>query len=229
MLEKILTFEPSWFDDEANSSGALSSRLSNEATMVKSLVADRMSLLIQLLRLYLIKTHGYVAMSYLGKLALVRLRYFVTRSQDGPRRQGVARACEVRSGVVLDFGLKELTDICCALDICTGKVIADAGSMTSDIARGSTAVASVFSILDRQSLISSNANDGNGPSGVNFEKLRWRNRNKKKATSAFDVQSEQVVQEALDQDNGKVVEQGTYNQLKNKQGAFFQLANIQKA
>ena len=28
---------------------------------------------------------------------------------------------------------------------------------------------------------------------------------------------------------GKVVEQGTYNQLKNKQGAFFQLANIQKA
>ncbi|GKE66478.1 putative ABC transporter B family member 8, partial [Tanacetum coccineum] len=75
------------------------------------------------------------------------------------------------------------------------------------------------------------------------------------ATSALDVQSEQVVQEALDRimvgrttvvvaprlntirnldtiafvSDGKVVEQGTYNQLKNKQGAFFQLANIQKA
>lgn len=37
--------------------------------------------------------------------------------------------------------------------VSTGKVIADAGSMTSDLAKGSTAVASVFEILDRQSLI----------------------------------------------------------------------------
>ena len=75
------------------------------------------------------------------------------------------------------------------------------------------------------------------------------------ATRTLDVQSEQVVQEALDRimvgrttvvvahrlntirnldsiafvSEGKVVEQGTYNQLKNKQGTFFQLANIQKA
>lgn len=27
---------------------------------------------------------------------------------------------------------------------------------------------------------------------------------------------------------GKVLEQGTYNQLKNKKGAFFELANLQK-
>src|ERR1044072_5952923 len=40
MLEKILTFETAWFDEENNSSGALCSRLSNEASMVKSLVAD---------------------------------------------------------------------------------------------------------------------------------------------------------------------------------------------
>lgn len=74
------------------------------------------------------------------------------------------------------------------------------------------------------------------------------------ATSALDVQSEQVVQEALDRimvgrttvvvahrlntirhldsiafvSEGKVLEQGTYNQLKNKKGAFFELANLQK-
>ncbi|KAL0339027.1 UNVERIFIED_CONTAM: putative ABC transporter B family member 8 [Sesamum angustifolium] len=47
MLEKILTFEAAWFDEEQNSSAALCCRLSNEASMVKSLVADRVSLLIQ--------------------------------------------------------------------------------------------------------------------------------------------------------------------------------------
>lgn len=74
------------------------------------------------------------------------------------------------------------------------------------------------------------------------------------ATSALDVQSEQVVQEALDRimvgrttvvvahrlntiknldsiafvSDGKVVEQGTYSQLKNKRGAFFNLLNLHK-
>lgn len=72
------------------------------------------------------------------------------------------------------------------------------------------------------------------------------------ATSALDVQSEQVVQEALDRimvgrttivvahrlntikeldsiavvDDGKVVERGTYAQLKHKRGAFFNLVNL---
>lgn len=73
------------------------------------------------------------------------------------------------------------------------------------------------------------------------------------ATSALDVQSEQVVQEALDRimvgrssivvahrlntiknldsiafvADGKVVERGTYAQLKNQRGAFFNLATLQ--
>lgn len=73
------------------------------------------------------------------------------------------------------------------------------------------------------------------------------------ATSALDVQSEQVVQEALDRimigrstiviahrlntikeldsiafvADGKVVEQGTYAQLKSMRGAFFTLACLQ--
>ena len=71
------------------------------------------------------------------------------------------------------------------------------------------------------------------------------------ATSALDVQSEQVVQEALDRtmvgrttvvvahrlntikeldsiayvSEGKVLEQGTYAQLRHKRGAFFNLAS----
>lgn len=73
------------------------------------------------------------------------------------------------------------------------------------------------------------------------------------ATSALDVQSEQVVQEALDRimvgrttvvvahrlntikhldmiayvAEGKVVEHGSYSQLKSKRGAFFSLARLQ--
>lgn len=73
------------------------------------------------------------------------------------------------------------------------------------------------------------------------------------ATSALDVQSEQLVQEALDQlmvgrttvvvahrlntirnldsiafiSEGKVLEKGTYSYLKDKRGAFFNLVNLQ--
>ena len=46
-LTKILTFEIEWFDQEHNSTGALCSRLSVDSTMVRTLVADRLSLLTQ--------------------------------------------------------------------------------------------------------------------------------------------------------------------------------------
>ncbi|KAJ0977985.1 hypothetical protein J5N97_013459 [Dioscorea zingiberensis] len=49
MLHKMLTFEVGWFDDEENSTGSLCSRLAKDATMVRSLVGDRMALLIQTL------------------------------------------------------------------------------------------------------------------------------------------------------------------------------------
>ena len=46
-ITKILTFEIEWFDQEHNSTGALCSRLSTDSTLVRTLVADRLSLLIQ--------------------------------------------------------------------------------------------------------------------------------------------------------------------------------------
>ncbi|KAI3754234.1 hypothetical protein L1987_54013 [Smallanthus sonchifolius] len=245
MLEKILTFEPAWFDDEQNASGALCSRLSHEASMVKSLVADRMSLLIQtgsgvliamvmglvvawklalvmiavqpltILCFYARKVmlstmsanfikyqnqstqiaveavYNHRIVTSFGSLGIV-LQIF-DKAQDGPRREGRKKAWLAGMGIGLAQGL---TFICWALDfwyggklvdageisagdvfktffilISTGKVIADAGSMTSDIAKGSTAVASVFSIFDRQSLISNNVHDGNEASGAKLEKL----------------------------------------------------------
>lgn len=245
MLEKILTFETAWFDDEQNASGALCSRLSNEASMVKSLVADRMSLLIQTvsgvliamvmglvvawkLALVMIAVQPLTILCFYARKVLLStmsanfIKYqnqstqiaveavynhrIVTsfqslgivlqlfdKAQDGPRMEARKKAWLAGIGIGSAQGL---TFICWALDfwyggklvnageisagdvfktffilISTGKVIADAGSMTSDIAKGSKAVASVFSILDRQSLISSNIHDGDGTSGVKLEKL----------------------------------------------------------
>ncbi|KAF7106310.1 hypothetical protein CFC21_107049 [Triticum aestivum] len=51
--------------------------------------------------------------------------------------------------------------------ISTGRVIADAGSMTTDLAKGADAVASVFAILDRVTAI-----DPDNPEGYKPEKLK---------------------------------------------------------
>jgi ATP-binding cassette subfamily B (MDR/TAP) protein 1 len=47
MFSKILTFEVGWFDKDENSTGDICSRLETEATMVRSLVGDSLSLLVQ--------------------------------------------------------------------------------------------------------------------------------------------------------------------------------------
>ena len=47
LFEKIFTYEIEWFDQENNSSGAVCSRLATDATMVRTLVADRLLMLAQ--------------------------------------------------------------------------------------------------------------------------------------------------------------------------------------
>ncbi|XP_057461232.1 putative multidrug resistance protein [Actinidia eriantha] len=47
LLEKMMTFEIGWFDQDENTSAAICARLSTEANIVRSLVGDRMSLLAQ--------------------------------------------------------------------------------------------------------------------------------------------------------------------------------------
>ncbi|XP_074271903.1 putative ABC transporter B family member 8 [Silene latifolia] len=228
MLEKIFSFEAAWFDEEENSSGALCSRLSNEATMVKSLVADRVSLVVQTISAVTIAMVMGLVTAW--KLALVMIAVqpltilcFYTRkvllssitnnfvkaqnqstqiaveavynhrivtsygcvgkvmelfdlAQNEPRKQGRKKSWLAGIGMGSAQGV---TFMCWALDfwvggklvekgeisagdvfktffvlVSTGKVIAEAGSMTSDIAKGSAAVASVFKILDKPSQIS---------------------------------------------------------------------------
>ncbi|CAN6238063.1 unnamed protein product [Urochloa humidicola] len=47
MLAKILSFEVAWFDEDENSSAMVTARLATQATKVRSLVGDRMCLLVQ--------------------------------------------------------------------------------------------------------------------------------------------------------------------------------------
>ncbi|OIT40171.1 PREDICTED: putative ABC transporter B family member 8 [Nicotiana attenuata] len=245
MLEKILTFEAAWFDEEQNSSGALCSRLSNEAAMVKSLVADRVSLLVQStsavtvamvmglvvawkLALVMIAVQPLTILCFYTRKVLlstitakfVKAQYQSTQTaveavynhrivtsfgsinkvleifdeaQDEPRKEARKKSWLAGIGIGSAQGL---TFICWALDfwyggklvnageisaadvfktffilVSTGKVVAEAGSMTSDLAKGSAAVASIFAILDRNSLIQGSYDAKNNSSGTNLEKM----------------------------------------------------------
>ncbi|KAK4415580.1 putative ABC transporter B family member 8 [Sesamum alatum] len=245
MLEKILTFEAAWFDEEQNSSASLCCRLSNEASMVKSLVADRVSLLIQTTSS--VTTSMVIGLILAWKLALVMIAVqpltilcFYTRkvilstitsnfvkaqnqstqiaaeavynhrivtsfgsiekvleifdeAQDEPRKEATKKSWLAGVGIGSAQGL---TFMCWALDfwyggtlvnrgeisagdvfktffvlVSTGKVIAEAGSMTSDLAKGSAALASIFAILDRQSQILGSYTAGDDNGGMKLRKM----------------------------------------------------------
>lgn len=223
MLAKVLTFEVGWFDQEDNSSGAICSKLANEANVVKSLVSDRISLVIQTLSaVILAMTLGLIVAWRLAILMIavqpLTIFCFYTRkvlltsmsSKSGKaQNQGSQMAAEavanhrtitalcskdtvlalfaatqrgtlkegIRQSWLAGFGIasaQSLTFLTWALDfwyggklveqglissesvfktffilVSTGRVIAEAGSMTSDLAKGSAALKSVFGILDR--------------------------------------------------------------------------------
>jgi ATP-binding cassette subfamily B (MDR/TAP) protein 1 len=231
VLEKILTFEAAWFDEDTNSSGSLCSRLSDESSLVKTLVADRISLLLQTacgiviavtmglvvawkLALVMIAVQPCTMICYYAKKIvlsnvsrdLAKAQYQSTQiaieavynhrmvtsfgcsskilqlfehTQEGPLRK--ARKKSWVAGITT--GLSPcLTFLSWALDfwyggklaqsgeitagdvfktffvlVSTGKLIADAGSMTSDLAKGANAVASVFEVLDRKSISPQNS------------------------------------------------------------------------
>ncbi|KAJ6673585.1 ABC TRANSPORTER B FAMILY MEMBER 8-RELATED [Salix viminalis] len=246
MLEKILGFETAWFDEEENSSGALCLRLSSEASMVKTLVADRVSLLVQTtsavtiamimglvvawkLAIVMIAVQPLTILCFYSKKILLstistnfvkaqnqstqiaveavynhrivtsfssvgKVLQIFDEAQEEPRKEarkkswlagiGMGSAqCLTFMSWALDFWfggtLVEKGEISAGdvfktffILVSTGKVIAEAGSMTSDLSKGSTAVASVFKILDRQSLIpGSYQGAGDGSSGTRLEKL----------------------------------------------------------
>ncbi|KAF7089356.1 hypothetical protein CFC21_092352 [Triticum aestivum] len=241
MLTKILTFEIGWFDRDENSSGAICSQLAKDANVVRSLVGDRMALVIQTVSAVLIAcTMGLViawrlalvmiavqpliivcfyarrvllksmskksiqAQSESSKLAAEavsnlrtitafssqdRILGLFNQAQNGPRKESIRQSWIAGLGLGTSMSLMTCT---WALDfwfggrliaqhhitakalfqtfmilVSTGRVIADAGSMTTDLAKGSDAIASVFAVLDRVTEI-----DPDNPEGYKPEKLK---------------------------------------------------------
>ncbi|WZZ01654.1 hypothetical protein YC2023_073982 [Brassica napus] len=213
MLSKILTFEVNWFDENENSSGAVCSRLAKEANLVRSLIGERLSLLVQTisgvtlactlglviawrLAIVMIVTQPVVVACFYTQSILLksmskraikaqdessklaaeavsnirtiiafssqeRILKLLKRVQDGPRKESVRQSW--LAGIVLGTSRSLLT--------CTGVLnywaIADAGTMTTDLAKGSDAVGSVFAVLDRCTTI-----EPEDPNGYLPEKIK---------------------------------------------------------
>ncbi|GMI68438.1 multi-drug resistance 13, ATP-binding cassette B15 [Hibiscus trionum] len=240
MLSKILTFEIGWLDQEENSSGAICSRLAKDANVVRSLVGDRMALIVQTisavtiactmglviawrLALVMIAVQPIIIVCFYARRVLLksmsqkaikaqdessklaaeavsnlrtitafssqdRILKMLEKAQEGPRRESIRQAWFAGIGLGTS---QSLTTCTWALDfwyggklmsqgyitakalfetfmilVSTGRVIADAGSMTSDLAKGSDAVGSVFAILDRYTRIEPEDPDGYKPEKI---------------------------------------------------------------
>ncbi|XP_020702162.1 putative multidrug resistance protein [Dendrobium catenatum] len=240
MLSKMLTFEVSWFDRDENSTGALCSQLAKDANMVRSLVGDRMSLIIQTLSAVTIAIAMglliawrlamvilcvqpvviialYVRFVILKKIskksfkaqlessnlvaeAISNLRTIKSFSSENrilklfesaqaiPRRVNIGHSwvagvglgisqCIPICSVGLSFWYGSLLvsrhhitakDIFQTLPIVmgTGRLIAEASALTSDLSKGASTITSIFSILNRTTLI-----EPENPEGRHAESL----------------------------------------------------------
>ncbi|KAF2308652.1 hypothetical protein GH714_011734 [Hevea brasiliensis] len=215
MLSKILTFEVGWLDQDEDSSGAICPRLAKDANVVRSLVGDRMALVVQTvsavtiacatglliawrLAVVMIAVQPLIIVCYYTRRVLLksmsqkaikaqdessnlrtiaafssqdRILRMLEKAQEGPQRESIRQSLLAGVGLgtsqslisftwALDFwyggkliskgyiSAKDLFEVFLVL-ISTGRVIAEAGSMTTGLAKSSDAVGSAFTVLDR--------------------------------------------------------------------------------
>ncbi|XP_057853327.2 putative multidrug resistance protein isoform X2 [Cryptomeria japonica] len=237
LLAKVLTFEVGWYDQEEISPGAICSMLANEVNVVKSLVADRISLMIHTSTAVILATALGMAVAWRLAIVMIAVQPLTTlcyytrkvllqsmskKSGDAQKKcsqiaaEAVAnhrtitafcsservlslfRASQIRTrkeaikqswlaGIGISSA-QSLTFLTWGFDywyggrlvhqglispgdvfktyfilVSTGRVIAEAGSMTSDLAKGSAAFKSVFEILDRVTKINPDDPQGTKP------------------------------------------------------------------
>uniref|UniRef100_J3LYZ0 Multidrug resistance protein n=1 Tax=Oryza brachyantha TaxID=4533 RepID=J3LYZ0_ORYBR len=246
MLAKILSFEAGWFDEDENTSAAVCARLATQASKVRSLVGDRMCLLVQagataslgfslalavswrlaaammamqplIIASFYFKKVLMTGMSRKAKKAQVqgsqlaseavvnhrmitafssqrRMLRLYEAAQEGPRKDNVTHSwfsgfclclCQFSNtgsmAVALWYGGKlmakglitptHLFQVFFML-MTMGRVIADAGSLTSDLAQGGDAVRSVLDTLDREPTIKDDEDDSEGNEGKRRKKKK---------------------------------------------------------
>ncbi|XAR71208.1 Xenobiotic-transporting ATPase [Bertholletia excelsa] len=240
MLSKILTFELGWFDQDGNTTGAICSMLAKDANVVRSLVGDRMALLIQTfsavilactlglviawrLAAVMIAVQPLVILSYYCKRVFLkamskkaikaqeesskiaaeavsnlrtitafcsqaRILKMLEKAQEGQRRESTHQSWFAGIGLATS---QSLITLIIALDfwyggkliaqgsleskaffqtfsilVGSGRVIAEAGTMTNDLAKGSNTIKSVFTVLERCSKIEPDDKNGHKPSKI---------------------------------------------------------------
>ena len=267
MLGKLLTFEIGWFDEDDTTSAAICARLATETNTVRSLIAERMSLLVQVsfsaslafalgllaswrVSIVMIAMQPLlIASFYFFKSVLIkstpakikkaqsegsqlaseatinhwnitafssqeRILGLFEAAMKGPRKESIKASWF--SGLGL-FSSQFLTTAAIAVTfwyggrlmnqklvtpknlfqaffilISTVKNIADAGSMTSDIAKGSSAIRSVFAIIDRKSEI-----DPEDHNGVKIKKSIKGQTELKKVVFSYPARPEQMIFKGL--------------------------------
>ncbi|KAF5199195.1 Abc transporter b family member [Thalictrum thalictroides] len=145
MLSKILTLEVGWFDQDENSSGAVCSRFAKDAIVVRSLVGDRMALLIQTFSGVTIAFTMGLVIAWTTVEAVANFRTVTAFSSQSRILKIDAKVSHEKKAS--GNHVKELFQTFFIL-VATGRMIADAGSMTSDLAKGADAVGSIFANVD---------------------------------------------------------------------------------
>ncbi|OWM88731.1 hypothetical protein CDL15_Pgr002498 [Punica granatum] len=224
LLERLMTFEVGWFDQDENTSAAICARIATEANMVRSIVGDRMSLLVQAifgscfayalglvltwrLTLVMIAVQPLVIGSFYARSVLMksmagkaqkaqkegsqlaseavinhrtitafssqkRILGLFKATLNGPRQESVKQSWYAGIGLFSSqffntasvalsywYGGKLLTEGLITPEhlfqsflilVFSAYIIADAGSMTNDLSKGSNAIRAVFAVLDRK-------------------------------------------------------------------------------
>ncbi|KAK4423897.1 putative multidrug resistance protein [Sesamum alatum] len=189
----ILSFEIEWFDQEENTSAAVCARLSTERNTIRSLVGDHMSLLVQVsANAFLSFALGLIVAWRVAAKRIVDLFEEMLRAprQESTRQSWISGVGLFSSqfltvaavaltfwygGTLMSKGLLSSKQLFLAFFILmsTGKTIADAGTMTSDLSKGSSAVRSVFAILDRKTKIQPDNLEGNKVRGTLQGKIEF--------------------------------------------------------
>ncbi|KAG9445533.1 hypothetical protein H6P81_011661 [Aristolochia fimbriata] len=265
MLEKMLAFEVGWFDQDENTTSAICARIATEANVVRSLVGDRLSLMLQVsttavtafgtalvitwrLALVIIAIQPFLVGSIYARSKLMnnmsehaqraqadgtqlaseavvnhrtitafssqrRILGLYERALEIPRKESVKYSWFAGVGLFISQLLttgsiavtfwyggrlmiqgktssKHLFEAFFLL-MSTAKLIADAGTTSSDLAKGSNAVRSVFAILDRRTEI-----EPDDPNGMKPRKIKGQV-DLKSVVFAYPARPDQVIFKGL--------------------------------